>query len=302
MANPERSEIGVTIGGAEYTLRFSTNAIVALETETGERAIPFMKRFADQDVGIADVRVIVWAGLLDHQPDTTLEAAGAVIDAARHEGVSLVEPVMEAFGLALVEMTVENPPRPARSRRTKTTIAGRGSSPRGRGRPRPRPVLAPDAARDRAGSDGAAAAGASGVWAGDESGLARGGVPAGEAAAVADDGAAADRGRSGVAGATPTHAGGAAARGGAADGDLREPVLRTLDHGDDHRSIARRALGEYREVRDGHGQGGQTHGPHPAVVRQVWEPGDGGRAVALGRPDGTAGGRRGARREILPQL
>ena len=134
MANPERSEIGVTIGGAEYTLRFSTNAIVALETETGERAIPFMKRFADQDVGMADVRVIVWAGLLDHQPDTTLEVAGAVIDAARHEGVSLVEPVMEAFGLALVEMTGGNPPRPARSRRTKTTIAGRGSSPR-RSRP-----------------------------------------------------------------------------------------------------------------------------------------------------------------------
>ena len=44
MANPERSEVAVTIGGAEYTLRFSTNAIVALETETGERAIPFVKR------------------------------------------------------------------------------------------------------------------------------------------------------------------------------------------------------------------------------------------------------------------
>ena len=141
MANPERSEVAVTIDGTDYLLKFSTNAIVALETETGERAIPFMKRFADQDVGMADVRVIVWAGLLDHQPDTTLEAAGAVIDAARHEGVSLVEPVMEAFGLALVEMTGGNPPRPARSRRrtTKTTTAGRGSSPR-RSRPASTPT------------------------------------------------------------------------------------------------------------------------------------------------------------------
>ena len=133
MANPERSEIGVTIGGAEYTLRFSTNAICTLETSTNERAIPFMKRFADQNVGMADVRVIVWAGLLDHQPETTLEDAGAVIDAARRDGVSLVEPVMEAFGLALAEMTGGNPPRPARSRR-KTTTAGRGSLPR-RSRP-----------------------------------------------------------------------------------------------------------------------------------------------------------------------
>ena len=135
MANPERSEVAVTIDGTDYLLKFSTNAIVALETETGERAIPFMKRFAAQDVGMADVRVIVWAGLLDHQPATTLENAGAVIDAARHEGVSLVEPVMEAFGLALVEVTGGNPPRPARSRRKKpTTTAGRGSSPR-RSRP-----------------------------------------------------------------------------------------------------------------------------------------------------------------------
>ena len=131
MPNPERSEVRVTIDGTDYLLKFSTNAIVALETETGERAIPFMKRFADQDVGMADVRVIVWAGLLDHQPDTTLEDAGAVIDAARHEGVSLVEPVMEAFGLALVEMTGGNPPRPATSRRKKpTTTAGRRASPR----------------------------------------------------------------------------------------------------------------------------------------------------------------------------
>ena len=130
MANPERSEVAVTIGGAEYTLRFSTNAIVALEASTHERAIPFMKRFADQDVGMADVRVIVWAGLLDHQPETTLEGAGAVIDAARREGVSLVAPVMEAFGLALAEMTGGNPPRPATSRTTKTPpTAGRRSLP-----------------------------------------------------------------------------------------------------------------------------------------------------------------------------
>ena len=139
MGNPERGEVRITVDGTDYLLRYTTNAIVALETETGERAIPFMKRFADQDVGMADVRVIVWAGLLDHQPDTTLEDAGAVIDAARREGVSLVGPVMEAFGLALAEMTVGNPPRPATSRSTKTrTTAGRRSAP-----PRSRPASTP---------------------------------------------------------------------------------------------------------------------------------------------------------------
>ena len=158
MANPERSEVAVTIGGAEYTLRFSTNAIVALETETGERAIPFVKRLstdirapherpetkdktkderADElrlvsDVGIGDLRVLTWAGLRDHHAQLSVADVGDLMDQARQEGLALVEPVMEAFMVAMVEMTGGNPPRPARSRRmtTKTPTAGRRSSPR----------------------------------------------------------------------------------------------------------------------------------------------------------------------------
>ena len=140
MANPERGEVRVTVAGVDYLLRYTTNAICTLEASTHERAIPFMQRFADQDVGMADVRVIVWAGLLDHQPDTTLEAAGDLVDQARQDGVSFVEPVMEAFGLALAEMT-GNPPPPATMRRRKktTTTAGRRSSPR-RSRPASTPT------------------------------------------------------------------------------------------------------------------------------------------------------------------
>ena len=159
MANPERSEVAVTIGGAEYTLRFSTNAIVALETETGERAIPFVKRiFTDirapherpettdkatdktdepelvSDIGIGDLRVLTWAGLRDHHAQLSVADVGDLMDQARQEGLALVEPVMKAFVVAMVEMTGGNPPRPARSRRTTTTTAGRGSSPR-RSRP-----------------------------------------------------------------------------------------------------------------------------------------------------------------------
>ena len=156
MANPERSEVAVTIDGTEYTLRFSTNAIVALETETGERAIPFVKRiFTDirapherpetkgktkgktgepelvSDIGIGDLRVIAWAGLRDHHAHLSLADVGDLMDQARQEGLALVNPVMKAFALALAEMTGGNPPRPARSRRKKpTTTAGRGSSPR----------------------------------------------------------------------------------------------------------------------------------------------------------------------------
>ena len=158
MANPERSEVAVTIDGTDYLLKFSTNAIVALETETGERAIPFVKRLGTDirapherpkttdkkdktdepelvsDMGIGDLRVLTWAGLRDHHPRLSLADVGDLIDQARHEGLALVNPVMEAFGLALAEITGGNPRRPARSRRTKTTTAGRGSSPR-RSRP-----------------------------------------------------------------------------------------------------------------------------------------------------------------------
>ena len=163
MANPERSEVAVTIDGTDYLLKFSTNAIVALETETGERAIPFVKRLGTDirapherpetkgktkdktkdktdepelvsDMGIGDLRVLTWAGLRDHHAQLSLADVGDLMDQARQAGVSLVEPVMEAFGLALAEITGGNPRRPARSRRTKTTTAGRGSSPR-RSRP-----------------------------------------------------------------------------------------------------------------------------------------------------------------------
>ena len=86
------------------------------------------------DMGIGDLRVIAWAGLRDHHAHLSLADVGDLIDQARHEGLALVDPVMEAFALALAEMTGGNPRRPARSRRTKTTTAGRGSSPR-RSRP-----------------------------------------------------------------------------------------------------------------------------------------------------------------------
>ena len=140
-----------------YLLRFSTNAIVALETETGERAIPFVKRLstdirapherpetkdktkderADEprlvsDIGIGDLRVLTWAGLRDHHAQLSVADVGDLMDQARQEGLALVEPVMEAFMVAMVEMTGGNPPRPATSRTTKTPpTAGRRSSPR----------------------------------------------------------------------------------------------------------------------------------------------------------------------------
>ena len=157
MANPERGEVRVTVDGTDYILKFSTNALIALETEVGERAFPFLKRIGTDirdpstidanntqlvsDMGIGDLRVITWAGLQDHHPRLSVADVGDLIDQARQAGVSLVEPVMEAFMVAMVELTAGNPPRPARSRRrtTKTTTAGRDSSPR-RSRPASTPT------------------------------------------------------------------------------------------------------------------------------------------------------------------
>ena len=144
MANPERSEVSVTIDGTDYLLKFSTNAIIALETEVGERAIPFLKRIGTDirdpstidekdtqlvsDMGIGDLRVITWAGLQDHHPRLSVADVGDLMDQARQAGVSLVEPVMTAFCLALAEMTGGNPPRPATNRRKTPPTAGRRSS------------------------------------------------------------------------------------------------------------------------------------------------------------------------------
>ena len=129
MANTERGEVEIGIGGKAYTFRFTVNALCELEVHTGERAMPFCARFGRGDCGLADMRAVVWAGLRDRHADLTIDEAGALVDRARRDGVPLFVSVMEALTVALAELMGENPPKPATSR-PKKKKAGKHSSRR----------------------------------------------------------------------------------------------------------------------------------------------------------------------------
>ncbi|WP_172332496.1 hypothetical protein [Mangrovicoccus sp. HB161399] len=71
-------------GATEYRLRFTTNAMVAFEEETGSSILSIAKSFDAGDEGaikFSTVRLLAWASLLHGDRGITQEAAGDVIDA-----------------------------------------------------------------------------------------------------------------------------------------------------------------------------------------------------------------------------
>lgn len=85
MANREKGEIGIEIGGRIYTLVIGVNEMVALEEHFSRNG---------KDVVFGDIlkrvnagsmkhqRAFIWASLLRHHPDLTVEQVGDLIEAA----------------------------------------------------------------------------------------------------------------------------------------------------------------------------------------------------------------------------
>lgn len=84
MANKARGEIPLTVGGREYTLRLSINAICELETELEKRGIDpnYVAFFRKARKGsLASARLLLWACLRDHHPSLSVADAGELIEA-----------------------------------------------------------------------------------------------------------------------------------------------------------------------------------------------------------------------------
>lgn len=114
MTNPHKGDVALSAGDRVFTLRYSIDALVALETEAGRldglRRKGFHKiamELNDLDhVSISLARVVLWAGLREHHPDLDVKGAGEVMLAAG--GVAKVlEKINEAFESAFP------PPDPA---------------------------------------------------------------------------------------------------------------------------------------------------------------------------------------------
>ena len=82
-------EYHVTIGGRRLALRYTVNAMCAMEDCAGGALDAVMER------QYTAARLLLWAGMLEHQPDATLMEAGGLIGAHLAGGGSLEE-VVEA--------------------------------------------------------------------------------------------------------------------------------------------------------------------------------------------------------------
>ena len=103
MANPDRGEATVEIGGQSYTLKAGVNMMRALEHlfSTPSRQMTTLQIIKLADEGsFTHYCGIVWAMLRKHHPELTLDAVGDLIDAAG--GPTKLEEVFTGLLLSLV--------------------------------------------------------------------------------------------------------------------------------------------------------------------------------------------------------
>tara|TARA_R110002126_G_scaffold210134_1_gene356709 strand:- start:295 stop:654 length:360 start_codon:yes stop_codon:yes gene_type:complete len=100
MANKQKGESDLRVGGKVYTLRYSTNALCVLEDAFDDTVQNIAKRFENTSNGVrmSDVRMFFHAALTDNHPDIDLAAAGLIISDA---GIDVaMASASEAFQLA----------------------------------------------------------------------------------------------------------------------------------------------------------------------------------------------------------
>lgn len=111
MANPHRGEVSLADGDRILKLSFSVNALCELEDHLDEPVAVTAERLkSPETVRMKTVRALVWASLLDHQPETTPAEAGQI---ASRVGIAVaMEKIGEAFAQAFpAPGSSPNPPK-----------------------------------------------------------------------------------------------------------------------------------------------------------------------------------------------
>lgn len=84
----------IAVGGREYSLRYTVNALCLLEDKAGGSLETLLQK------GLCGLRGLLWCGLLWENRDITLEAAGDLIQSYLQAGGSLNE-ISSQVSLAL---------------------------------------------------------------------------------------------------------------------------------------------------------------------------------------------------------
>jgi len=112
MANPNKGEVELKAGDKVYVLRYSIDAICAIEEKLGKnflRVVAEMQNPATMTVTM--MREVLHAGLAEHHPEVTLKEAGELLVAAGGV-VGAMKKVNAAFGAAFPEAEASGTPRP----------------------------------------------------------------------------------------------------------------------------------------------------------------------------------------------
>ncbi|MBT9387020.1 hypothetical protein KM176_24480 [Pseudooceanicola sp. CBS1P-1] len=102
--------------GRSWTLCFDFNALADFEQHSGRKAAAFLAEIETdpEALSLADMRMMVWAGLVQHHPEVTLREAGQILGEAP-------EAMMQALGAAMPEPSQDGakalPGKPKRRKR-----------------------------------------------------------------------------------------------------------------------------------------------------------------------------------------
>jgi hypothetical protein len=136
MANRERGEVALEVGGQQYTLVLTTNAMCELEDllSTPDKDVTFPEVVTKAArLSIRAMRALVWAAARERHPEMTLAQAGALIYAAG--GVIGFKPTMDKIidsaqpDKADVETSEVEGKRPPKAQATRGTGGNSTSKP-----------------------------------------------------------------------------------------------------------------------------------------------------------------------------
>lgn len=111
MANKHKGEVAFEADGKSYTLRYSIDAICALETASGKGVVALVGDLLNPaTMSLTLARKVLWAGLQDAHPEITEKDAGELIVHAGGLG-KIVSLFNDAFATAFPEAAKANPRR-----------------------------------------------------------------------------------------------------------------------------------------------------------------------------------------------
>ena len=111
--NPHKGEVDFDANGQRWRLVYSFNALCALEEKAGKGFPELSASLSDSSkLRLADIRTVLWAGLVDNHPSVTIKQAGDIIgDIGAGKVIELFN---KALTLAFPEASADtNPPLPS---------------------------------------------------------------------------------------------------------------------------------------------------------------------------------------------